>query len=269
MGAATQDDVWHYRAATESDAARRVTAALLEACRIAPHHKVLDLACGGGNPSVRIATHLVTNGMVFAVDDDAAALRKIPRVTDAAGRRNLFVCCAPAEHLPFPDAAFDAVTCRFGIMFFHRADCAISELRRVLRPKGRAAFAAFAEPAHNPLYRAIEAAFADVRVDASRCSAQLFRYSDADELDAVLCRNGLEAVERREIPIGFGGPLPEVMLRHILRTTYAAALASLIGAAQAAFAHSLRQRLSECSSGGTEMARYRVVAARRRPLDRA
>lgn len=266
---AAQDDVWHYRAATESDAARRVTAALLEACRITPHHKVLDLACGGGNPSVQIATHLVTRGTVFAVDDDAAALRKIPRVTDAAGRRNLFVCCAPAEHLPFPDTAFDAVTCRFGIMFFHHTDCAISELRRVLRPKGHAAFAAFAERAHNPLYRSIETAFADVHVDASQCSAQLFRYSDAEELTAVLRRNGLEAIERRDIPIAFGGTLPEVLLRHILRTTYAAALASLIGAAQVTFAQSLRRRLSECSSGGAEMARYRVVAARRCPGDHA
>jgi SAM-dependent methyltransferase len=38
--------------------------------------------------------------------------------------------------LPFPDGAFDAVVCQFGVMFFPEKSKAFSEARRVLRPGG-------------------------------------------------------------------------------------------------------------------------------------
>lgn len=43
---------------------------------------------------------------------------------------------ADAMSLPFPDAAFDAVVCQFGAMFFPQKSLAFSEARRVLRPGG-------------------------------------------------------------------------------------------------------------------------------------
>jgi SAM-dependent methyltransferase len=42
-----------------------------------------------------------------------------------------------AEHLDFPDAAFDRVLCGFGVMFFPHLDQALAEFRRVLKPGGR------------------------------------------------------------------------------------------------------------------------------------
>jgi SAM-dependent methyltransferase len=46
-----------------------------------------------------------------------------------------------AEALPYPDASFDVVTSQFGHMFAPRPELAISEMRRVLKPGGRVAFA--------------------------------------------------------------------------------------------------------------------------------
>jgi SAM-dependent methyltransferase len=43
---------------------------------------------------------------------------------------------ADAMHLPFQDAAFDAVVCQFGVMFFPEKPKAFSEARRVLKPGG-------------------------------------------------------------------------------------------------------------------------------------
>jgi SAM-dependent methyltransferase len=48
---------------------------------------------------------------------------------------------ADAGALPFPDASFDRVTCRFGVMYFPDVPRALHEVRRVLRPGGRAVFA--------------------------------------------------------------------------------------------------------------------------------
>ncbi|MEQ1731327.1 MAG: class I SAM-dependent methyltransferase, partial [Vicinamibacterales bacterium] len=46
-----------------------------------------------------------------------------------------------AEALPYPDASFDVVMSEFGHMFAPRPDVAIAEMRRVLKPGGRAVFA--------------------------------------------------------------------------------------------------------------------------------
>ncbi len=53
------------------------------------------------------------------------------------------------DDLPFKDASFDTVSCRFGLMFFPDIRGAVSELVRVLRPGGRVTAAVWAEPAGN------------------------------------------------------------------------------------------------------------------------
>jgi SAM-dependent methyltransferase len=46
-----------------------------------------------------------------------------------------------AENLPYPDMSFDVVVSQFGHMFAPRPEVALTEMRRVLRPGGRVAFA--------------------------------------------------------------------------------------------------------------------------------
>ena len=46
-----------------------------------------------------------------------------------------------AENLPYPDATFDVVTSQFGHIFAPRPDVALAEMRRVLKPGGRIAWA--------------------------------------------------------------------------------------------------------------------------------
>ena len=255
-------DVWRYCAATELAAARRVTDALIEVCRIGPRCVVLDVACGGGNPSVRIAARVVRGGAVFAVDSDGARLGDLPAVADAAGPRNLFVCRAQAERLPFADAVFDVATCRFGLMFFARPADALAELRRVLRPGARAGFAVFGAREENSLYIAIEAAFADIGEAATNCSASVFRFSGHGALEVALRASGFEVVETRSVSVAFDGAVPEVLLRHILRTTYSDKLAGLSAARRGAFARCLRNRLAQAAGLQAPLASYRVVAAR-------
>lgn len=45
------------------------------------------------------------------------------------------------ENLPYPDGSFDVVVSQFGHMFAPRPEVAIAEMRRVLKPTGRVAFA--------------------------------------------------------------------------------------------------------------------------------
>ena len=51
-----------------------------------------------------------------------------------------------AEHLPFPDAAFDAVTCAFGVRNFVHLKQGLGEMLRVLKPGGRMVILELATP---------------------------------------------------------------------------------------------------------------------------
>jgi ubiquinone/menaquinone biosynthesis C-methylase UbiE len=60
---------------------------------------------------------------------------------------------ADAQELPFPEAAFDAVACQFGIMFVPDKGRAFREARRVLRGRGILAFNTWGPQSENPAVR--------------------------------------------------------------------------------------------------------------------
>jgi ubiquinone/menaquinone biosynthesis C-methylase UbiE len=53
---------------------------------------------------------------------------------------------ADALRLPFDDQTFDLIACQFGVMFFPDRPAAFREMRRVLAPAGRPAWAAAPSP---------------------------------------------------------------------------------------------------------------------------
>jgi SAM-dependent methyltransferase len=68
---------------------------------------------------------------------------------------------ADAMQLPFPDRAFDAVVCQFGVMFFPDKAKAFSEALRVLRPGGLFLFNVWDRIEENEFADTITAALAD------------------------------------------------------------------------------------------------------------
>lgn len=109
---------------------------------------VLDIAAGTGEPGLTIAT-IVTNGKVV-ITDLAEGMLDVAR--DNASKKGItnceFVSCDVCE-LPFDDETFDAVSCRFGFMFFPDMLMAAKEMTRVLKPGGRIAAAVWGAPNKN------------------------------------------------------------------------------------------------------------------------
>ncbi len=131
---------WHTHLA---DFTRQVTAALLHAAQLSPGMNVLDLASGVGDPALSEALAVAPNGKVTATDLNPAMLDFIKDQARQRNITNINFRQASAESLPFPDAIFDAVTCRFGIMFFPDLNKSLRECLRVLKPKSRATFIAW------------------------------------------------------------------------------------------------------------------------------
>ena len=109
---------------------------------------VLDVAAGTGEPGLTIASKLKT-GKVIITDlaDDMLAIAQENAMK--SGVKNAeFLACDVCE-LPFPDNAFDAISCRMGFMFFPDMLLAAKELVRVLKPGGRIAISVWGAPEKN------------------------------------------------------------------------------------------------------------------------
>jgi ubiquinone/menaquinone biosynthesis C-methylase UbiE len=122
---------------------RGATEALLEAAQLRPGMRVLDLASGVGDPALSLAAAVGPAGRVTATDLGPGMISLAEELARMKGLKNIEFSEANAESLPFPDESFDVVTCRFGVMFFPDQVRALKECRRVLKPGGRAVFAAW------------------------------------------------------------------------------------------------------------------------------
>jgi SAM-dependent methyltransferase len=131
---------------------RPVTDWYLRAVRPQPGQAILDVACGSGLPSLALADRVGTRGKVVAVDVSPKMLIATRRKAAAAGLGNIETRETSAGALGGPDAAFDAVSCKDGLMFCPDIVAAVREMRRVLKPEGRYAFSVWAEPQANPCF---------------------------------------------------------------------------------------------------------------------
>src|SRR5258707_11084059 len=95
-----------------------VTQALVEDGLFSSRHAVLDIATGPGEPALTIAALVGPEGKVFGIDPAPEMVEAARRATDHLGFRNAQFDVASADRLPFPPVKFDAVVCRFGVMFF-------------------------------------------------------------------------------------------------------------------------------------------------------
>ncbi len=105
---------------------------------IRPGATVLDLAGGTGDIARLVARRVGAAGKVYLADINGHMVEVGRRRLDnrgLAGRVEYLI--ADAEHLPFPDNRFDAVTIAFGLRNVTDPPRALGEMQRVLRPGGR------------------------------------------------------------------------------------------------------------------------------------
>jgi ubiquinone/menaquinone biosynthesis C-methylase UbiE len=101
--------------------------------------RVLDAGCGRGQLTIRLAE---VHGLdVTGVDVDPAEIDRARSSAGAkalAGRGQPEFLVADVARLPFDDGAFDLVTSTFSMHHWADPVAGLTELRRVLRPGGRA-----------------------------------------------------------------------------------------------------------------------------------
>jgi SAM-dependent methyltransferase len=129
-----------------------VTEALVEDGQIGLRDAVLDIATGPGEPALTIASLVGPEGKVFGVDPIPEMVAAARREASHLELQNAQFEVAFADHLPFPANAFDAVVCRFGVMFFPSPVDGVREMLRVLKPGKRLALAVWHFAERNPFH---------------------------------------------------------------------------------------------------------------------
>src|SRR5471032_196937 len=136
-----------------------------------------------------------------------------------------------AQALTFPDASFDAATCRFGLMFCPDPIKAASEIRRVLKPGARFATAVWDVPAKNPFFTSISGVLAEFvpAPPPDPTAPGVFRLAPPGELERVLKAGGFSSVtvEPRPITLTYGSLEEYWQIHTDLAAPLRAALATL------------------------------------------
>ncbi len=119
-----------------------VQARLIERADARPGEHILDIACGTGLVTFPLADAVGPMGRVAATDISEAMVEIVNERAAERGLDHVDAVRADAEDLHmFEDNQFDLVTCALGLMYFPDTLKAIEEVRRVLKPNGRAVFA--------------------------------------------------------------------------------------------------------------------------------
>lgn len=140
---------WRKWDALVMDMLQPACATMVERVNPAEDASHLDVATGTGEPGLTIAAR-ASKGRVVLSDLSLGMLKGARRTVAERGLAHVEVHEADAGALPFDDASFDSVTCRFGFMFFPDMAAAAHEFSRVLRPGGVASVAVWAEREVNP-----------------------------------------------------------------------------------------------------------------------
>lgn len=100
-------------------------------------NRAADLGSGGGHVAYRLAGHARS---VTAIDLSARMMKAVRDTAQQRGMSNIETCVAPAENLPFEDASFDLLGCRYSAHHWREFEIGLREARRILKPGATAIF---------------------------------------------------------------------------------------------------------------------------------
>ncbi len=110
---------------------------------VAPTHEVLDVATGSGLLALEVASKVAR---VVAVDFSPKMIELLKSHSARAGHKNIEAHVMDGQDLKLPDGSFDRAFNNFGVTFFPDRVKGFAEMRRVLRPGGRAVVTTWSSP---------------------------------------------------------------------------------------------------------------------------
>lgn len=180
----------------------------LKAAAAQPGEHILDIGCGAGVTSFALAEQVGAEGYVLGVD---ISPQLITRARDDAPKDAwVDFQLADAATAPLPQAAFDLLFSRFGVMFFDDPLEAFSHMRRALKSRGRLAFVCWRGAQENDWVRLPMTAIRDIvpPTPADPTAPGPFAFADPERVSDMLAAAGFDDIAiapfDATIPYGHG-----------------------------------------------------------------
>lgn len=145
-------EAWHRWGPTLGRWLGPATDLMLDLARIRPGDQVLDVAAGAGDQSIACARRVGPTGRVLATDIAPRILEYAAAEAGRLGLTQIGVRAMDGESLDLPEASFDAVISRVGLIYFPDQAGALAGIRRVLKPGGRFAAIVYSTADRNQFF---------------------------------------------------------------------------------------------------------------------
>ncbi len=127
-----------------------VTERMIALAAIREGSRVLDIACGAGEPALTVAEKVGPKGSVLATDFVEEMVGFARSKAKVRALSNIEFRCVDGEVIDAPVGSFDAVTMRWGLMFMPDPVACMRRVNAALRPGGKAVVCCWTEAADNP-----------------------------------------------------------------------------------------------------------------------
>lgn len=179
--------------------------------------RVLDIGCGFGDTSRRLAELVGDNGAVLGIDAAARFIETAREEAERAGAPHLRFMVGDVEVTEFEER-FDYAFSRFGTMFFANPVAALRNVRHALGSGGRLCMVVWRRKIDNEWLHQAETVVErfvteSEESDEPTCGPGPFAMADADTTSQMLIGAGFEEIELRrcDIEIEIGRDLEQAL----------------------------------------------------------
>lgn len=183
---------------------------LVTSTGIKPGGRVLDVATGIGEPAVTAARRVGESGFVLATDYSPEMLGVAKERAAANGLNQMDFKVTDCDKLDIAEKDFNAILCRWGLMFFPDPQASLERMRSLLAPGGKVAIAVWAEPQKCPSI-GLPVAVISKRLNAPPPPPGMpgpFAMADTGKLERIFKGAGFRDIQIESRPVTFAFSSP-------------------------------------------------------------
>jgi SAM-dependent methyltransferase len=189
-----------------------LTAALIDRAQPRPGEHVLDIGCGSGTTTLKLAELVQPKGYVLGVDISRPMLG-VARRRGVAAKSGAQFLEEDAALCDFEPQSFDLAFSQLGVMFFANPVAAFRNVHRAMKPGGRLHFACWRHPFEHLWAFVPESAakpFLPQSPPADPNAPGRYAFQNPDHVKSVLLQAGFLAPEFEKLDArNFAGATPE------------------------------------------------------------
>ena len=190
---------------------------MLDLARIGVGSRILDIAAGDCDQSMAAATRVGPQGYVLAVDVSKGLLEIGAQFARDAGFRNIDTRVMDGGNLDLPENCFDAVICRFALMYLPDPEAALRGMKRVLKADGRVSLVVYGTSGSPEFSRAVSVVRRHLRLSETPSPAHSL--GELAALEQALAEGGFAGIEIHPMTLPIRMASAEDCVRYLQATS--------------------------------------------------